>query len=177
MSAKIAEREERRLYQSEREQQQKEAQLVAQQQKKDRLAAEAVQQVQDKRLLGAEANARTERERSAWSTFLTAAAEASAPHYHRERQSVQEFFNDCGKDRYVRIDKIADSFGIAQRQVVDRLEQLLREGRIAGFFSNADLFVFVSDDELSDIATAVNNQQGAVSLENVTAICQKIIGD
>lgn len=173
-AAKAAEREERRLYQAEREQQQKEALSVAQQQKKDRLATEAVKHQHEKKIHEAEVKARLEQERSAWLTFFTSSEAASVP----RTQFVQEFITDCRKDRNVYIDRIATSFGVSPTQVLDRLDQLLHEGRIAGFFQDdRNRFVYISDDELSAIATAVKDHPLSVSLKDIAGICQTVIDE
>lgn len=177
-AAKAAEKEERRLFQDERQQQQKEAQSAAQQHKKERLAAEANRIEQEKRQQQAEKEAKEHEERAAWSVFLTAASSSmsdTTTNTTREAQSVQDFLKDCKSDRFICIDKIATSFGVPPKVVVDRIEELLQDGRVAGFFQDISRFVFVSDDELSKIAAIVSHQKGSVSLENIAAICQQVM--
>jgi len=164
-AAKAAEKEERRLYQGERQKQQEEAVHAARQQKKERLAAEAARQEQER--LHA---ARLEQERrAAWSTFLATETKS---------QSVEEFRRETKENRIVRLDRVAESFGgVAVSVVEDRIEQLMAEGRIAGFFdcsSEEKRFVVVSSDELQAIAASIHDQ-GTVTLAEIATLCERVI--
>ena len=166
-AAKAAEKEERRLYQGERQKQQEEAVHAAQLQKKERLAAEAARQEQERRQA-----ARLEQERrAAWSTFLATETKS---------QSVEEFRRETKENRIVRLDRVAESFGGVDVSVVeDRIQQLMAEGRIAGFFdrttsSEEKRFVVVSSDELKAIAASILDQ-GTVTLTEIATLCERVM--
>jgi hypothetical protein len=170
-NAKLAEKEERHLFQEERERHQKEAQEVAQRLKKQRLLETAKRLEEEQNQKEVERLSREEEERNLWSTFITP-SKAS----HKSVKTVSEFIEDCKQDRRIDIQILATEYGVVPLRVVDRIEQLLSDGRIAGFFQDSQKrFIFVSDEELFSISSIVR-EHGSISLEQFTTVCQQTIG-
>jgi DDRGK domain len=170
-NAKLAEKEERRLFQDERERQQKEAQLEAQQLKKERLLVAAKRFEEEQYQKEVKRLAREEKERHLWHTFIS-----SSESTHESVRTVSEFIEDCKIDRLVDIEEMATKYGVEPRCIVDRIKQLLSDGRIAGFFqNNQQRFIYVSDDELYSIAFTVRDR-GSISIEQFATICKQSIG-
>jgi DDRGK domain len=165
--AKAAEREERRLFQEERERQQRAAQLLAQQQKQERLLSNAQRLEEAQREKQLEMEIRRQQEEYERRTFLKS-------HGGCADKLVSEFLEDCQKDRVVNIDVMANQYGVENSHVMNRIKQLITDGRIAGFFQDNNRFIFVADDELRAIAAKVMDQ-GFVSLEQFTEICEQSI--
>jgi DDRGK domain len=169
LGAKVVEREERRLFQHDRERQQKEAQIVAQQLKKERLVAATQRMEQERQQKELETEARIQQQQRMRRIFMLASGTA------REK-SVSEFVADCRNDRVVMVDAIAKLYGVEPIRVTDRIQQLLSEGRIAGIFQKKhQRFIYVADEELRLIASTVR-ERGSVSRKEFTTICEQMIG-
>jgi DDRGK domain len=166
--AKVAEKEERRRFQEQREGEQKQALLEAQHKKKERMLAATQRQLDDEQQKASEGTARIERERNLWYTFISSFLGNNLP-----LMTVSEFLDKCQTDRIVDVETIATTYGVTPGYVVDRIATLMSQGRIAGFFQE-NRFVYVSDDELRSIAS-VTRERRSVSLEQFTTICQQII--
>jgi ribosomal protein S25 len=167
--AKAAEREERRLFQEERERQQRAAQIRAQQQKQERLLSNAQRMEEAQREKELEAEIRRQQEEYEWRTFLKANGSLTD-------KLVSEFLEDCQDDRVVNVEALASQYGVESSYVVNRIQQLILDGRIAGFFQeDSTRFIYVANDELRAIASKVMDQ-GYVSLQQFTEICEQSIG-
>lgn len=173
--AKVAEKEERRLFQDERERQQKLVQLEAQRQKKERMMAATQRLLEEEHQKAIEFAAREEQERDLWYNFIpTSSSNTTSP----VNKTVSEFVQECQQDRVVDLQKVALQYSVETRYIVNRIQQLISDGRIAGFFRNINdeqpQFIYISDDELYSIASTTRNH-GSVSLPQFTTTCQQII--
>lgn len=174
--AKVAEKEERRLFQDERERQQKLVQMEAQRKKKERLMAATQRLLEEELQKAKEEAASEERERDLWYNFI--------PTSHATRtadvtMTVSEFIQECQNHRVVNIQIMASQYQVDPSLIVDRIQQLLSDGRIAGFFRNTmnQQFIYVSDDELHSIANQARRTKGYWSVAHFATICQHTILD
>jgi len=183
-AAKALEREERLRYQSERQRQQEQALQAAQRLKQNRRAAEQ----QSKHEAAVAEQRRRDAERAAWETFLSSSTCAA------KTQSVDEFVQQAhsstaaaNHDRAVRLAAVASDFDVTVDVVAERLEQLVREGRLAGFFDDNDntdnndndnpsptTFVVVAPEELEQMAAAIM-KQGTVTLSEIATLCETVL--
>jgi hypothetical protein len=174
--AKMTEKEERRLLQDEREQQQKKIQLEAQRQKKERMIAATQRLLEEERQKAVEEAAREEKARDLWYNLIsTSSSNPTTP----TKKTVSEFVQECQHDRVVDIPKMASQYHVEPSYIVDRLQQLISCGRIAGFFRRNEndkpyQFIYLSDDELNSIAS-ITRSRGCVTLQQFTTICQEIM--
>jgi MFS superfamily sulfate permease-like transporter len=167
-AAKAAEKEERRLYQEERQKIQKAALQKAAQEKKARLEAAAKEAEEKKKRQQLESEQKEKEELEAYLTFLTA-----GPHATVATQSVEEFVKNLKQDRIVRIEETATAFDVPVNDVISRIQDLVDDGRVAGFFQPGR-FVYVSEHELNSIAQQIT-ERGSVSLNEVAKICETML--
>jgi hypothetical protein len=167
-AAKAAEREERLLFQEERQRIQKEAQEQARREKKERLAAEAKRLEEEKIRQQLEKEKKEKEERDAWLVFLIAGTNATIP-----TQSVEKFVEFLKRERTVDISEMSSALDTNIEKILQRLQELIDDGRIGGFFRDGQ-FVYVSNDELRSIAQDIS-ENGIVTLKDVASICEKVI--
>lgn len=167
-AAKAAEKEERRLLQEERQRIQKEAQEHAQREKKERLAAEAKRLEEEKIRQQILKEKKEKEERDAWLVFLRAGTNSTTP-----TQTVEELVEFLKRERTLDTCEMARALDTTIENLVQRLQELIDDGRIAGFFQKGK-FVYVSNDELRSIAQQIS-ENGFVTLKNVTSICEEVI--
>lgn len=173
MQAKLAEREERRLYQQERYQQQQQIMDSLQEQKKERLVITATHLEKERQLNDLRQEKRRQAQILIQQTFLST---------EQKSQSVQEFINETSK--IVRLEQIASTFGVTIDVVKARLCVLQREGRITGFFTTTTIhehkqeriFVVLSNDELQTIADSIRDK-GIITLQGIATMIQHAVGN
>lgn len=99
-----------------------------------------------------------------WDTFLSTETKS---------QSVQQFLELAPP--VIRLDSVSNAFGVPISIVEERIRQLIREGRLSGYFSTVGerRFVVISSEKLEAIASSIK-KKGCVTLRDVTEICEQI---
>jgi hypothetical protein len=77
--------------------------------------------------------------------------------------------------RTVLVTEIATSFELAEEKVLQRIQELIKEGRVAGVMEGDGRFIFIAEDELHSIAESLI-EHGSLSLADVAAVCNKQLG-
>jgi hypothetical protein len=164
--AKATEREERHLLEKERREHQKQLEEEAQKKKREKEKEDARKHEEALLLEKAQTELEEISALEAWYTFL------SSP---KRSQSVQEWIDEMKDRRTVLTKEIATSFALPVEKVVERLEELVKEGRVPGVMEGGGRFVYISDKELQSIADTMI-ERGSVSLTDIAAICNQEIG-
>ena len=146
--AKAAEREERKVLEQERKEQQEWAQKQAQQRKLERLEAQARQQEQERLRQVQEKIAADKAKKEAWETFLVNQGSAT-------KLLVNDWIQKCKMNRFISLDALVEEFAVSLETVRDRIQQLVKEQRVAGVFASENLFIFFDEKELQSLADAV----------------------
>jgi hypothetical protein len=165
-SAKATEKEERRVLEDERREQQKQAQDDAQKQKREREREDARKQEAARLLEKKQKEELKIAEFDAWKAFL------SSP---KRSQSVQEWIDEMKDRRTVLTTEIATSFELPEEKVVQRIQELIKEGRVAGVIEGNGRFIFIAEDELHSIAESLI-ERGVLSLSDVATVCNENLG-
>jgi DDRGK domain len=173
-AAKAQERWERQLCAEQRHANQEAALQRAQQEKVQRLALAAQRQSAQAQQEAHQDQERRDRERATWSTFLTKNhgknAESEGP--AQSTLTVEEFVRACREQRRQCLDDYARRFDCSGSIVRSRIGDLVRDGRLAGWFLCDNVFVVVSDQELQQMATGIRQQTTVLALSDVAQICQ-----
>ena len=164
-AAKLAEKEERKLFEEERRKQQIQAQAVAQKEKQQREKIEA-QKAEEERILKQKQKEEQERkDYENWKIFLGSGETQSI--------SVLEFIEEMKVKRVESIETLAERFEKSPDEVVQRIRDLIEANRISGMLEN-DRFMYLSDEELVAIATAIKSRD-QTSGSDVYTILQRVI--
>jgi hypothetical protein len=165
-AAKATEKDERRVLEDERREQQKQAQDDAQKRKREKEREDARKE-EATRLLEKKQKEELEiAEFEAWKAFL------SSP---KRSQSVPEWIDEMKDRRTVLITEIATSFELPEEKVVQRIQELIKEGRVAGVMEGNGRFIFIAEDELHSIAESLI-ERGSLSLTDVADVCNEELG-
>jgi hypothetical protein len=165
-AAKATEKGERRVLEDERREQQKQAQDDAQRQKREKEREDARKQEAARLLKKKQKEELKIAEFEAWKIFL------SSP---KRSQSVQEWIDEMKDRRTVLTTEIATSFELPEEKVVQRIQELIQEGRVAGVMEGNGRFIFIAEDELHSIAESLIGR-GVLSLNDVAAVCNEKLG-
>ena len=161
-AAKVAEKEQRRLFEEERRKQQKEAQELAQKERRERQRLEAKLEQEARQQMAIEKADRERQVQLEWETFL------SGPD---RTLSVEDWLGSLG--RYADIDELAESFSTSPEAIQSRVQTLVDEGRVTGVFEG-NRFICLYEDELKEIVQRIR-EAGSVSLSDVAGICNQVI--
>jgi flagellar biosynthesis GTPase FlhF len=176
-AAKAQERWERKVCAEQRHANQEAALQRAQQEKLERLALAAQRQSAQAQQEAHQDQERRDRERATWSTFLTKNhgknAESEGP--AQSTLTVEEFVRACREQRRQCLDDYARRFDCSGSIVRSRIGDLVRDGRLAGWFLCDNVFVVVSDQELQQMATGIRQQTTVLALSDVAQICQSTL--
>jgi hypothetical protein len=168
-AAKLAEREERKLFEEDRRKQQLEAQAVAQKEKQQREKLEA-QKAEEERILKQKQKEDQEaRDYEKWKTFLKSDDDDGSG----ESITVKDWIKEMKTNRIESIESIAERFGKSMDTVRGRIQQLIETDRISGILEK-DHFVYLSDEELKSIAASVKSRD-QTSDRDMSSIIQKVI--
>ncbi|CAJ1969470.1 unnamed protein product [Cylindrotheca closterium] len=167
-AAKAAEKEERKILEDDRRQQQEESQKIAQREKQKRQKkmmqqAEAERKARQEQRIADEMTSYKE-----WKTFLGTLD-------GKESLTVKEWIQELRSDRYVDIDSLAKRFQVDEETVIQRIQELINESRIAGIH-HGNRFIFLSMDEMAQFAEIVKSRE-KTSVQDLREIVNTIIGD
>jgi DDRGK domain len=169
--AKALEKEERKLFENERREQQLQAQETAQRDKRNREKLEALRveqaRIQEKQLRIQKENDEECHRR----IFLS--SDCRSLTVDEWVQSVRD--HDPTFPVVVDLQQLSESFGVATSTVHARIEELLTERRVGGVLDDG-YFFYLSDDQLKQVALRILDK-GAVSLKDVAVITNEILGN
>jgi phage-related minor tail protein len=167
-AAKATEKYERRVLEDERrEKQEKQAQDDALKQKREEEEREDARKQEAARLAEKKRKEELEiAEFEAFNVFLSSPIRS---------QSVQEWIDETKDKGTVLMTEIATSFELPGEKVVQRIQELIKEGRVAGVMEENGRFIFIAEDELRSIAESLI-ECGSLSLTDVAAVCNKELG-
>lgn len=165
-AAKAAERDVLSVLEDERCEQEKQAQDVAQRQKREEEREDARKQ-EAARLVEKKQKEELEKaEVEASKVFL------SSPH---RTQSVQEWIEEMKETRPVLMTEMATSFALPAEKVAQRIQELIKDGRVAGVMEGNGRFIFIAEDELHSIAESLI-ERSSLSLTDVATACNEELG-
>jgi hypothetical protein len=165
-AAKAAERAALRVLEDARHEQEKQAQDDARKQKREEEREEAQKQE------AARLEAKKQKEELEMAEFEASKVFLSSP---SRSQSVQEWIDEMKDKRTVLITEMATSFKLPKEKVVQRIQELIKEGRVAGVMDENGRFIFIAEDELHSIAKSLI-ERGSLSLTDVAVVCNAKLG-
>lgn len=161
-AAKATERKERQKLDAARQEEQRVAQQKAQEEKKLRLELEAIQAEEDRLRREEEEEEQKQQEWERWNTFL-ASPDGSIS------MTVEEWAKELEQGpSAVHLATIVQRFDTPLKQVKERINQLVRDGRVTGCIDETtNTFWVFSHDNLLALATFIQTQ-GEVSLYDIS---------
>ena len=157
-AAKATERQERKLCEDQRRDQQRQAQQIAQLEKKERDKLEA-KRIEERRKLRMEAKELQEQnEYEAWKIFLSSGDDL---------MSVMDLSEYLKSNKYINIDDLSEQFRIPCSTITAKIRALVKDCRITGVFvDNGKRFLYLTHEELIVFAESVR-RNGETTLEDL----------
>jgi hypothetical protein len=147
-AAKMAEKAERHLFEEERRRQQEEAQKAAKREKKERERMQSERSEEERQARQEQREADELAAYKRWKTFLASPDGTKS-------LSVNEWVKELEKIRAVSVDSLAKRFQISREAVVSRIQELQASSRITGVLEADGRFIYVSQVEMSTIASCL----------------------
>ncbi|KAA8495456.1 DDRGK domain-containing protein 1 [Porphyridium purpureum] len=163
--AAIAAQKERREAERERQEEKEEARK-----EKEEIEREARQKDEEERLK------KEEEEYEAWKHLIS--VDQQGDEEERLTQESQgllaEFIGRIKEQKVNVLEELAAEFGLRTQEVISRVTALEAAGSISGVFDDRGKFIYVSNDEMNELAEFIK-KRGRVSLPDVVDFCTQII--
>jgi len=92
-----------------------------------------------------------------------------------ESQSLlQEFIDFIKTSKVVQLEDLGARFNLKTQEAIDRLENLLTEGRLTGVMDDRGKFIYISEDELKEVAKFIK-QRGRISIAELAESSNSLI--
>ena len=168
-AAKATERKERQKLDAARQEEQRVAQQKAQEEKKLRLELEAIQAEEDRLRREEEEEQQKQKELEQWNTFLKSADGSIS-------LTVAEWVQELEQGpSAVHLATIVNRFDTPLNQVKQRINELVRDGRVTGCIDETtNTFWVFSHDKLLALASFIQHQ-GEVSLVELSKAASDIL--
>lgn len=169
--------------------QQREAELHAREEKKKRDAlveeerkkVEQAEEEAERKREEAERKAREEQERKEHEEYLKlkAAFEVQEEGFDEcdedEKENLlQSFVNHIKENKVVVLEDLATQFKLKTQAVIDRITDLQESGTLTGVIDDQGKFIYVSDNELTEISNFIR-QRGRVSITELAESSNNLI--
>jgi hypothetical protein len=165
-AAKAAERCALRVLEEQRREQEKQAEDDAKKLKREEESEE------DRKQEAAQLVENKQKEELEMAKFEASKVFLSSP---SKSQSVQEWIDEMKDTRNFLMTEMATSFKLPEEKVVQRIQELIKEGRVAGVMEDKGRFLFIAEDELHSIAESLI-ERGSLSITDVAAVCNAKLG-
>lgn len=163
--AKAAEREERRLYEKERQVAKKKAEAAAAAERKEREKDKEAAALEEKKRRALEAEEHERADHREWIMLFAGSQNHSTT-------TVKDFIERARQRKIWPIGDMAGEYGVTANEAQSRLEQLISDDRLFGIVSNG-IFTFIEPNEMQAIADFIKRNKGDTSLSMLSdEICR-----
>ncbi|CAN8066003.1 unnamed protein product [Agarophyton chilense] len=147
----------------------REAQLDEERREEEEAAAEArAQEEEEARKVADEREKKEKEEYESWRHLISVADEGEeATQAEEESEGLLERF--CAFVRggkVVVLEDLAAHFGMKTEEVIDRLSRLEQSGELSGFFDDRGKFIYVSREEMEEVARFIE-KRGRISIQEL----------
>ena len=160
-AAKQVELQERKILQEDRRNEQKKAQEAAIARRKAREAQQKIVMERERKEKQQQQQAEELERYRAWKVFLE-------PRNSEKSITVQEWIRELQSSRIVRLDRLAQRFGVEESAVGKRIQELLDTNRLCGILERSNhgdegsssraRFIYLSSKDMIDLASFVKDQ-------------------
>jgi DDRGK domain len=172
-AAKAAEKEERRLFEGDRQKQQRAAQETAQREKKLREQRQAEHAEDQRRLRLEQKKVQEQTEFEKWNVFL-ASVDGTRTVLVADWISQLEKVRGV-KNRTVQLSSLAKEYGLPVTTVQQRIQELVDVGRVNGIFeADRQMFIYVTQGELWDMAKIIQGKD-QVTLQYISMLATELM--
>jgi hypothetical protein len=172
-AAKAAEKEERRLFEGDRQKQQRAAQETAQREKKLREQRQAELAEDQRRLRLEQKKVQEQTEFEKWKVFL-ASVDGTRSVLVADWISQLEKVSGV-KNRTVQLSSLANEYDLPVTTVQQRIQELVDVGRVNGIFeADRQMFIYVTQGELWDMAKVIQGKD-QVTLQYISMLATELM--
>ncbi|OWF49482.1 DDRGK domain-containing protein 1-like [Mizuhopecten yessoensis] len=176
--AKAERKEQRLMMEEEREEKKKREKLLEKQRKEeeDRQKAEDKIKEEEEKLLKEEEERREHEEylKIKESFIVEDEGEADLEADLNSQSLLQEFIEHIKTSKVVMLEDLASHFKIRTQDAIDRVQDLVAEGRLTGVIDDRGKFIYITVEELQTIAKYIK-QHGRVSITELAESSNRLI--
>lgn len=177
MEAKAERKQAREIEERNREEQKKKKQaedLDSQKQRQRELELEKQKEEEEKKL-------REEQERKDHEEYLKMKAAFSVEEegymegdQDSEENMLQNFVKHIKENKVVILEDVASVFKLKTQSVIDRIQDLIKDGILTGVIDDRGKFIYITEAELKDVAKFIK-QRGRISIEELAQSSNQLI--
>lgn len=109
-----------------------------------------------------------------WKDLFTVEAQGEDNGDTIEAGAVQKFIDHIKLRKVVALEDLAADFKMRTSVAIDRLKELEHQGRITGIFDDRGKFVYITPEEMSEMAKWLKSK-GRINRADLVAACNKIV--
>lgn len=109
-----------------------------------------------------------------WKDMFAVEAEGEDDTELRDESAVERFIQHIKLRKVVSLEELASEFRLRTTAAVDRLQQLEKLGRLSGIFDDRGKFVYITLEEMQEVANWLQ-AKGRISRAELVAACNKIV--
>ncbi|EDQ93068.1 uncharacterized protein MONBRDRAFT_22450 [Monosiga brevicollis MX1] len=179
---KLQEKEERRRRNEEMAQAREQAKLLQHQEEEERKEREA-EEAEDERQREAELEREREAQRqkeleeynSLKSMFVVEeSGELDVDHEAQAQSLLNEFVSFIKEKKVVQLEDLAAHFGLKTQDTIERIQQLEAEGRLTGLTDDRGKYIFISEEELSEVVKFIE-RRGRITIAELMDNSNRLI--
>lgn len=109
-----------------------------------------------------------------WKELFAVDAEGEDDADPAEAGALERFVNFVKVRKAVQLEDLAAQFRLKTQVAIDRLHDLERMGRLQGIFDDRGKFIYISDDEMKEVAAWLQ-KKGRINRSELVAACNRIV--
>jgi len=119
---------------------------------------------------------KSEKEFEQWKDLISVEEEGSnaGPAEEETQDKLQRFVHHVSEKKVLMLEELAVTFNLRTQEVINRLESLEKMGRISGVFDDRGKFIYITKDELDQVAQFIL-KKGRISIAEVAKESNKLI--
>mmetsp|Transcript_22723 Transcript_22723/g.51898 ORF Transcript_22723/g.51898 Transcript_22723/m.51898 type:complete len:323 (-) Transcript_22723:42-1010(-) len=136
--------------------------------------AERARQEEEERREAEEKARREKEDFDKWKVSFAVEAEGDETAADLGDSSVERFIEHIEMRKVVHLEDVASSFQMRTAAVINRIKELEKLGRLSGIFDDRGKYVYVSSEEMQNVAEWLQ-KKGRISRTDLVAACNRMI--
>mmetsp|Transcript_15283 Transcript_15283/g.43712 ORF Transcript_15283/g.43712 Transcript_15283/m.43712 type:complete len:315 (-) Transcript_15283:53-997(-) len=143
-------------------------------QKQQEKEAERLQREEEERQAREEKEKQEQEEFNKWKEMFAVDAEGEADGDSADVSVVEQFVDFVKMRKIVNLEDLAAEFKMKTSNAINRLQELEKLGRLSGIFDDRGKFVYITAEEMADVAGWLKNK-GRINRQELVAACNRFV--
>merc|ERR1712150_59407 len=109
-----------------------------------------------------------------WKEMFAVDAEGEADSASKDDSAIENFINYVKMRKMVNLEDLAAEFRMRTSNAINRLQELEKLGRLSGIFDDRGKFVYITTEEMADVAKWLK-KKGRINRQELVAACNRFV--